>query len=608
MHLAKKLLVIPVAVLTVIACSTSPSTDPNAPAPVERLGQASQALVALGQACVTNAQCAPGADAAGHCVDTVCCDTSCGGGARDNVACSNVYGTVPGLVPGTCKTLANGDPCAALEAVDQGNACRFRATKIAAGACPAPNGNVQEQACYPCTDSSTCGPGRPVCDPGTVVPHLPLDTYFMLDRSGSMGNDCAIGSNGNSKWCYATNALATYFQSAGAAGNRAAIQYFTLPNSDCATGSPHDVPAVDLTLLPVTAASALVTNIAAAAPGNGGTEIESAARGVAKFTAAHLTAGRTEVGVIITDGDPNGCSGNLTTLAKILSDHLAATGIRTFVVGMTGATPANLEILATGGGAPAHPGFCEGGAASCHYYSVGNGNAATFDAVFAAIQNASSRSCEECQSNNGGGGAFACPTAGAPKCVNGNCVQCASTADCAGIPGTVCNPSTNTCVGCVTSVDCPGSAPICNPQHICITNCITSSECPGDAPICNPASKVCVECVVNGDCPAGEICNSVGKCVLSDGGTKDSGTDGGKTDGGLPGPDSGASGDGGASGGDGGSRGAEAGLDDTDSIEGGGCACVTAGQSPLGTNGAPALVGLGVAAMLTLRRRSRASH
>jgi hypothetical protein len=603
MLLGKKVFVIPAAVLAFIACTT-PGADPNAQAPAERLGTTSQALVALGQSCVSNAQCAPGNDAAGHCVDTVCCDTACGGGVRDNLACSNLYGTVAGLVPGHCTTLANGDACGALEVADQGNACRYRATKVTGGTCPVPNGNVQAQACYPCTDSSTCGAGRPVCDPGTVVPHLPLDTYFMLDRSNSMGNDCALGSNGTSKWCYATNALATYFQSAGAAGNRAAIQYFTLPNSDCATGSPHDVPAVGLTLLPVTAADALVTNVAAASPGGGGTQIESAARGVAKFTAANLTPGRTEVGVIITDGDPNGCSGNLTTLAKILSDHLAATGIRTFVVGMTGATPANLEILATGGGAPAHADFCEGGAASCHYYSVGNGNAATFDAVFTAIQGASSRSCEECQSNNGGA-AFACPTTGAPKCVNGNCVQCTGNADCAGIPNTVCNPTTNTCVGCVTSIDCPGSAPVCNPQHICVTNCITSSECPGDAPICNPQSKVCVECVVSGDCPAGEVCNSVGKCVASDGGTKDGGTDGGKTDGGSLG-DSGT----GAGSDSGLTSSADGGKDnfETDSIEGGGCACVTAGQVPLGGTGAPALVGLGIAAMLTLRRRSRAAR
>ena len=40
-------------------------------------------------------------------------------------------------------------------------------TTLTGGACPVPNGNVQEQACYPCTDSSTCGPGRPgVCRRG----------------------------------------------------------------------------------------------------------------------------------------------------------------------------------------------------------------------------------------------------------------------------------------------------------------------------------------------------------------------------------------------------------------------------------------------------------
>src|SRR6185312_9413560 len=33
--------------------------------------------------------------------------------------------------------------------------------------------------------------------------YAPVDMYIMQDRSGSMGNDCNIGDNVNSKWCHA---------------------------------------------------------------------------------------------------------------------------------------------------------------------------------------------------------------------------------------------------------------------------------------------------------------------------------------------------------------------------------------------------------------------
>lgn len=221
----------------------------------------------------------------------------------------------------------------------------------------------------------------------------PLDIYFMVDHSQSMGSDCALGSNGTSKWCYATNALAEYFRSPQATGHRAALQYFTLPNSVCATGAPHGSAAVGLTPLPVANGHALLTNLAAAGPVGGfGTEIESAERGIVTFTRDNRVAGRTMVGVLITDGDPNGCDSNLNNLAAILSGHLAANKIRTFVIGMTGASASSLEVIAQGGGAPAHgPQFCEG-TSSCHYYSVGNGEPAAFAAALAAIQ-AASLSC-----------------------------------------------------------------------------------------------------------------------------------------------------------------------------------------------------------------------
>jgi hypothetical protein len=107
-----------------------------------------------------------------------------------------------------------------------------------------------------------------------------------------------------------------------------------------------------LTTLPIAANHAIVQAISNENFAGGfGTHIEGALRGIADYTTANETPGRNMIGVLMTDGDPNGCVESIPTLRGIIADHLAATGIRTFVIGMEGATDANLEELATAGGA-----------------------------------------------------------------------------------------------------------------------------------------------------------------------------------------------------------------------------------------------------------------
>jgi hypothetical protein len=148
--------------------------------------------------------------------------------------------------------------------------------------------------------------------------------------------------------------------------------------------------------LPVGASDALITALSDATPAGGlGTHIESALRGIADFTSSHVTPGREMIGVLITDGDPNGCSGDIPTLATILSDHLTSTGLKTFIIGMTGSTPANLEALAVAGGGPSHgPEFCANDAGSCHYWSVGDGDGAAIANALKQIQLATLIPCE----------------------------------------------------------------------------------------------------------------------------------------------------------------------------------------------------------------------
>jgi hypothetical protein len=233
--------------------------------------------------------------------------------------------------------------------------------------------------------------------------YAPVDMFIMQDRSGSMGADCNIGDmTTNSKWCHSVNALAGYFNSKSAVGNAAAIQFFPLPNHNpllCATGSGYDVAALPASpptwyVLPTVAFDSLLN--AENDQGGGGTPTEAAIRGLATFTSGHRRTGRVTIGILITDGDPNGCDENLGNLSNLLQAHFAATKLRTYVIGMEGADFNNLEQIAQGGNAPMHPDAiggvtdaCGNGPGPCRAWNVGNGDPKVFGAALAAIQDMS---------------------------------------------------------------------------------------------------------------------------------------------------------------------------------------------------------------------------
>jgi hypothetical protein len=229
----------------------------------------------------------------------------------------------------------------------------------------------------------------------------PVDMYIMLDKSGSMGDpagngkpgDCNIGQTVNSKWCHGINALSGYLNSAQAKDQGAALQFFSgVDNANCATGTPYTtaaIPGSSYTNLP---SNAFDSALNAATPG-GATPTEAALRGLTTFTAANRRGGRVTIGILMTDGDPQGCNEDLNFLSGLIQAHYTATKIRTYVIGMNGATFANLEKLALGGGTPTHAATvgtlnnaCGDVPAPCHFWNVGDGDPAGFIQALAAIQ------------------------------------------------------------------------------------------------------------------------------------------------------------------------------------------------------------------------------
>ena len=226
-----------------------------------------------------------------------------------------------------------------------------------------------------------------------------LDIYFVFDRTGSMGEDCDYVPGDeppvDSKACYATYAFSDYLINvASTVDTRLALQFMSQPD-DC-DGSPYETPLVPLTKLPVPNDHAMIQAISNETfEGGLGTHIEGALRGIAAFTTAHREAGREMIGVLMTDGDPEGCEEGGSALRRIISDHLDATGIRTFIIGMEGATDDNLEALGNAGGAEPHDNYCGSVDAPCHYWNVGNGSSAALeDALKAIVEQAAPIPCE----------------------------------------------------------------------------------------------------------------------------------------------------------------------------------------------------------------------
>jgi hypothetical protein len=220
-----------------------------------------------------------------------------------------------------------------------------------------------------------------------------LDMYLIFDRTASMGQDCDYAGGSppvNSKACFATYALSQYFMSQATAGHRLAFEFMSVPDGVCA-GGPNNgeaSPLIDMTALPVNQNHALVQAISNETFAGGlGTQIEAALRGIATYTANNVTPGRTMIGILMTDGDPNGCDNNIDNLARIVRAHHNATNIKTFIIGMNGATLANLERYAAPGGAQPHTDFCGNGPSPCHYWDVGNGDPAAIISALNAIAN-----------------------------------------------------------------------------------------------------------------------------------------------------------------------------------------------------------------------------
>lgn len=140
-------------------------------------------------------------------------------------------------------------------------------------------------------------------------------------------------------------------------------------------------------------------------------------------------------------------------------------------------------------------------------------------------------SCVECITSAECAGNMAMGDAGAATVcdtASQRCVECLGDDDCSGDTG-VCktNPSNtrrNACVECLVDGNCSAPSPICDDRsNECTARCQTASDCTGDKKACNTERDICVECTENSHCsgtPGKPLCDTESnQCVecLDDG-------------------------------------------------------------------------------------------
>jgi hypothetical protein len=183
---------------------------------------------------------------------------------------------------------------------------------------------------------------------------IPIDFYFVVDKSNSMTADAGM----QSRWTAMVNALNTFVRSPASAGLGAGVNFF--PKSSNGTNTLCNVndyrtPDVPIGLLP-DIAPRIAMSLAGQVLGPGTPTTPALEASLAYAKAEKVARSNRDVAVVlVTDGVPTQCSSTLAATATVATNYSRGSPpVRTYVLGI-GPSVANLNTLAQAGGtAPAH--------------------------------------------------------------------------------------------------------------------------------------------------------------------------------------------------------------------------------------------------------------
>lgn len=169
----------------------------------------------------------------------------------------------------------------------------------------------------------------------------PVYLVFLFDKSGSMLE------GGGQKWNSSKAATRAFLSNPESKGINASLTFFPSdPDFNCSTAD-YEKPQVGMTALPNDVFGQVLDGIIP----DGGTPTKPALEGVISYaqTLASTTAKNGKVAIVlVTDGLPDGCSGNTISSVRTLAASVAAQ-IPTYVIGV-GDALSNLDQVAQGGG------------------------------------------------------------------------------------------------------------------------------------------------------------------------------------------------------------------------------------------------------------------
>jgi hypothetical protein len=182
---------------------------------------------------------------------------------------------------------------------------------------------------------------------------VPVDFYFVVDKSNSMATDAGM----QSRWSAMVNALNAFVRSPASVGLGAGVNFF--PKSSNGTNTLCNVndyrtPNVPIGLLPDVAPQ-IAMSLAAQVLGPGTPTTPALEASLAYAKAEKMARATRDVAVVlVTDGVPTQCSSTIASSVTVVRNY--ATGsppVRTYVLGI-GPSVDNLNQLAQAGGtAPA---------------------------------------------------------------------------------------------------------------------------------------------------------------------------------------------------------------------------------------------------------------
>jgi hypothetical protein len=225
------------------------------------------------------------------------------------------------------------------------------------------------------------------------------------------------------------------------------------------------------------------------------------------FVAAGMTAacGGSSGGSSDTTGAGAGPGGTGGTASAGKGGASGKGGAAAGASGKGGATAGSAGQAAGGagtGGATGGAGGATGGS--------GGGKAGSAGATAGSAGTAGAAGATGGKGGSAGAAAGSAGSGGAPVVTT-----CVTSTECANNPmSKICDPTTNTCVGCLPSNDtCPANQYCKVSTQQCSLGCKGDKDCSGMTPHCDLGTNTCHQCLTATDCPAGNIC-SKGSCAV----------------------------------------------------------------------------------------------